>query len=370
MKKKFIIVLFIALAGSLSLMAQTKKKKAKTKAKRITHKVVKTTPPPPDTAKTVAIDPNTILPPNTKLDTTKSVPDSDDGYMKSIVMTKARPFPIFEPSANNVKYYHQYKRDISFKDPRNAKFNTTGATLIEALLKGIKEGVITAYDATPGTKANPNGDMFTVPMTYTQLMSHMVDTALVDKLDKDGNKIGSVKQLNDFSTDKVVGYRIKEDVYYDKQRAKVETRIVGLAPLITLKLSNGDTVGTQPVCWLKYKQCREIFAKMDVSDADKNLYDVSMDDMFLQRQFNAVIVEESNPKGNRIKDYMKTPEDQAKEAARIERKLADYKNNIWKYQTDKVAVSVPDKVSKKKTKETKPVTPPTPDNNTGTPVKQ
>jgi len=369
MKKKFIFILFIALVSSLTLSAQTKKKK-----RTVTKKPVKTAPAKVDTtAKTAAVDP-LVLPANKKLDTVKSVPDSDDGYLKSIVMTKARPFPIFDPNPNNIKYYHQYKRDISFKNPKNAKFNTTGATLIEALLKGIQDGVITPYDATPGTKANPNGDAFTVPLTYTQLMSKMVDTALVDKLDKDGNKIGSVKQLNDFSPDKVVGYRIKEDVYYDKQRSKVVTNIVGIAPLITLKLSNGDTVGTQPVCWLRYKQCRIVFAKMDVSDADRNLYDVSMDDMFLQRQFDGVIVEESNPKGNRIKDYMHTPEDQAKEAARIEKKLDDYKKNIWNYQTSITAVSVPDKTTTTKQKKTKTITkavtppPPTPDN-TGTPVK-
>lgn len=367
MKKKFIIVLFIALTGSLSLMAQSKKKKTtrRSSAKKTVKAPVQT--PAPDTT----ANPVVVLPSASKLDTVKSVPDSDDGYLKSIVMTKARPFPIFEPSPNNIKYYHQYKRDISFKDPRNAKFNTTGATLIEAILQGVKDGIITPYDPTPVAKINPNGDSFTIPMTYNQLMGHMVDTALVDKLDKDGNKIGSVKQLNDFSPDKVVGYRIKEDVYYDKQRAKVETHIVGIAPLITLKLSNGDTVGTQPVCWFKYKQCRIVFAKMDVSDADRNMYDVSMDDMFLQRQFNSVIVEESNPKGNRIKDYMKTPEDQAKEAARIEKKLADYKKNIWNYQTDITAVSVPDKAPKSKSKKTttKTVTPPPADNNTGTPVK-
>jgi gliding motility associated protien GldN len=370
MKKKFIIVLFITLASSLSLMAQTKKR-SKARTKKRTTQTVKAKPD--TTAIAAAVVPT--LPANSAVDSIRSVPDSDDGYLKSIVMTKARPFQIFEPSANNIKYYHQYKRDISFKDARNAKFNTPGSTLIEAILQGVKDGLITPYDATPVAKINPNGDQFTMPLTYNQFMSRMVDTAMVDKIDKDGNKVGSEKKVNDFSPDKVVGYRIKEDVYYDKQRAKVETRIVGIAPLIVLKLSNGDTVGTQPVVWLRYKQCRVVFAKMDVSDPDRNMYDVSMDDMFLQRQFTAVIVEESNPKGNRIKDYMKTPEDQAKEAARIEKKLADYKKNIWNYQTNITAVSVPekDKTSKSKkpakTTPAKTTTPPPADNNTGTPVK-
>jgi gliding motility associated protien GldN len=365
MKKRFIIVLFITLAGSLSLMAQTKKKtKAKTTKK--TAKAVKPVQTvKPDTTATTAMVP---LPANSAMDTLATVPDSDDGYLKSIVMTKARPFQIFEPTPNNIKYYHQYKRDLTFKDARNAKFNTTGATLIDAILKGVKDGIIVPYDPT-ATPKNPTGDQFVAPWTYSQFMAHMVDTATVDKIDKDGNKVGTERKVNDFSPDKVVGYRIKEDVYYDKQRAKVETRIVGIAPLIVLKTTGGDTINVQPVCWLRYKQCRIVFAKMDVSDPDRNMYDVSMDDMFLQRQFNATIVEESNPKGNRIKDYMKTPEEQAKEAARIEKKLADYKKNLWNYQTNITAVSVPTKTTSVKKQPTKKTTTAPADNNTGTPVK-
>jgi len=369
MKKKLIIVLFISLAGSLSLMAQAKKRK-KTTGKKTTQ-TVKTVKP--DTAKTAAAAPG--LPKPAAMDSIKAVPDSDDGYLKSIVMTKARPFPIFEPSPNNIKMYHEYKRDISFKDPRNAKFNTSGATLIEAILQGIKDGILTPYDATPVAKINPNGDSFTRPLTYNQLMNAMLETVKKDVIDTTtGNVKGTVFIKNDFSPERVVGYRIKEDVYYDKQRAKVETKIVGIAPLIVDKTSGGDTIGTRAICWFKYKQLRIVFAKMDVSDADRNMYDVSMDDMFLQRQFNAPIIYESNPRGEYIREYKKTPEEQAKEAARIEQKLADYKNSLWKYQTDRVAIAVPDKVKTKKAAtptavKPKTTTPPAADNNTGTPVK-
>lgn len=371
MKKSIILVLLIILAGSVSLYAQSKKKKTTKKPVRRTTRVVK---PKPDTSAILAKkDTSTLVIQNTSTTMAKvvSVPDSDDGYMKSEVMVKARPFPIPDPNPNNIKFYHRYWRDIDLKDPRNQKFNTPGSTLIEALLKGVKDGIITPYDATGGIPENPGGDSFTVPITYDMLMGRMRDTALVDQLDKDGNKIGSIKKLNDFSPDKVVGYRIKEDVYFDKRLSRVQTRIIGVAPLVRITLTNGDTVGTQPVCWFRYKQCRLVFATMDVSDPDKNLYDVSMDDMFLQRQFNAKIVEESNPLGRRIKDYMKDPADQDKEAQRIEKKLADYKLNIWKYTTsaslDGSADAIEAKPSKKTTAK-KPAQDAA--SNSGTPVKQ
>jgi gliding motility associated protien GldN len=371
MKKRIILVLVVILACGVSLSAQTKKKKKPTKKPTKTTKTVKV-----DTSAIAATkDPATptVVVQNTQPKIV-AVPDSDDGYLKSEVMTKARPFPIPDPNPNNIKYYHRYWRDIDLKDPRNQKFNTPGSTLIEALLKGIKDGKITPYDATGGIPENPGGDAFTVPMNYDGLMGRMRDTAMVDQLDKDGNKIGSVKKLNDFSPDKVVGYRIKEDVYFDKRLSRVQTRIIGIAPLIRITLTNGDTVGTQPVCWLKYKQCRIIFATMDVSDPDKNLYDVSMDDMFLQRQFNAKIVEESNPLGRRIKDYMKDPADQDKEAQRIEKKLSDYKANIWKYTTtaslDGSEAAMEKSATKKQPAAPKKTTTATTPPVTGAPVKQ
>jgi len=364
MKKTLVLALLIILTGTSTLMAQSKKKKKTTAKKPTTTKVVA----PKDTTPLVVNTP--VLPP----DTTKrlaTVADSDDGYFKSVVMTKARPFPILEPDPKNIKFYHRYWRDIDLKDPKNQKFNTPGSTLIDALLQGMKDGKITPYDPTGGTPANPTGDAFTVPLTYNQLMGKLRDTATVDKFDpQTGAKIGSERKVNDFNSSKIVGYRIKEDVYLDKRRERVETRIIGIAPLIRLTLSNGDTVGTQPVCWLKYKQCRLVFATMDLSDPDKNLYDVSMDDMFLQRQFNAKIIEESNPLGRRIKDYITDPVEQDKEAARIEKKLADYKNNLWKYTTSETITAAPAKASKATTKKSPP--PPTPPatNGTGAPVKQ
>jgi gliding motility associated protien GldN len=326
MKRKIILILFLMLTVGSTLMAQTKKK-GRTVRRKSTKTVSKTSP------KGLTKDTSMVAQSSATKDTALHlVPNKDDGFYKSSVIAQARPFPLIEPDPNNIRIYHRYWRDIDLKDPKNAKFAIPGATLIEALLKAIKEGKIVAYDPL-STPSNPTGDAFVNPMTYNQLMGHMRDTAIVNKLDKDGNIIGSQRALNDFSPDKVVAYRIKEDVYFDKQRSKVETRIIGIAPVITIKTSNGDTLNRQPVCWLKFQECRKVFSTLDVSDPDKNLYDVSMDDMFMQRQFNAKIIEESNPRGERIKDYIKDPAAQDAESQRIERKLANYKKGIWDYKT-------------------------------------
>ncbi len=249
-----------------------------------------------------------------------------------ISLEKARPYPLPEPNVKEIKFYHRYWRDIDLSNPQNKVMAQPGATLIEATLAALKKGVITAYDPTPGTPENPTGDAFTLPINYALVMSQLSDSATVDQFDKDGNKIGSIQKANNFTPDKISGYRIKEDVYFDKTRSRVMTRIIGIAPLLKLSLSNGDSLGVQPLCWFNFNQFRKVLVTMAVDTANKKAA-MSMDDIFLQRRFASRIVEESNPLGVRIKDYASLPADQEKEARRIEQKLTAYKGSMWPYST-------------------------------------
>ena len=271
-----------------------------------------------------------------------------DSIKKSEYLLNARPYPLPDPNPKEIKFYHRYWRDIDLADNKNKILAKPGATLIEAIVKGIKDGKIIAYDPMGGTPENPAGDAFISVMTYNQLMSHLSDTATVDQFDKDGNKTGTIQKPNPFTADKISGYRIKEDVYYDKQRAKVVTRIIGIAPLQKLTLSSGDSLGTQPLCWIRFKDCRKVLVTIDADKPDKKI-GLTLDDIFLQRRFNAKLVEESNPLGARIKDYEATAESQNKEASRIEDKLATYKKGIFTYSLSEADVA-PDNATVGKTK--------------------
>lgn len=247
-----------------------------------------------------------------------------------ISLLKARPFPLPASNLGEIKFYHRYWRDIDLNDPQNKIFTQPGATLIEAILTALKDSLITAYDPTPGMPQNPTGDAFITRISYQQIMSQLADTSIIDQFDKDGNKIGSIQRANNFTPDKISGYRLKEDVYFDKIRSRVITRIVGIAPLLKLNLSTGDSLGSQPLCWFRFSQFRKLLVTLAVNPKDKKVA-LSMDDIFLQRRFASRIIEESNPQGMRIKDYATSLPDQQKEEKRIEQKLVSYKNNQWPY---------------------------------------
>jgi gliding motility associated protien GldN len=251
-----------------------------------------------------------------------------DGFYNYSILGNASPFnyPYINPA--NVRFYKRIWRDIDLTDPRNQIFATPGSSLIEVIMQGIKDGKISAYA--------PSDDAFKFKMTSGEAMSKLVDTVLVPIFDNEGNQIDSKMMANDFNAETVTRFRIKEDIFYDKQRGKVETRIIGIAPLKALSI--GDTsdslsmvTGNTPAFWLYFPQCRNVFVTKDVSDPDRNLFDMSMDDIFLQRMFAGTIIRESNATGQRIADYTKNSEEQQKEAQRIEKAIEEYKNKVWTF---------------------------------------
>jgi gliding motility associated protien GldN len=159
------------------------------------------------------------------------------------------------------------------------------------------------------------------------------DSSIVPIFDSiTGEQTGSKTVFNDFNADSVTKFEIKEDIYFDKTRGRVITQVIGLSPVRRLKSSAGEVLGEQHPFWLYYPQCRNLFAAREVIDPQRDIYNESYDDMFVQRRFKSRIVKESNPADLRIRDKYPTDEArQKKESDRIEREIQNYKRNLWKY---------------------------------------
>lgn len=241
-----------------------------------------------------------------------------DGFYKYDAFKGAEPVPLPKVNMNSVRFYKRVYRDIDLQDPANAIFIMPGESLIEIILEGMKEGKITAYDAA-STPENPTGDAFTTPLAYDQAMSKLTDSVLVPFFDNEGNQIGAEMKLNEFNPATVTKFRVKEDIFYDNQRSKIETRIVGLAPLKRIEVE-GELLNEQPVFWLYFPQCREVFVTKEVSDPQRNIFNTSFDDIFIQHSFNSQIVKEANP-----------ADEKAQNPDKIEKQIQDYKKDTWKY---------------------------------------
>lgn len=248
-----------------------------------------------------------------------------DGFYNYSILGNATPFNYPQINPNNIRFYKRIWRDIDLKDPENQILAIPGNTLIEAVLEGVKSGKLTAYD--------PVDDSFKFKMAPDQAFARLQDSVLVPVFDDQGNQISEQWKLNDFNPERITKIRIKEDIFFDKQRSKIETRIIGIAPMMGVQTAD-VSIGEAPMFWLYFPQCRTVLVKKDVSNPDKNLFDMSMDDIFLQRKFSSKIIRESNTTGQRIVDYTLDSSEQEKEAKRIENGIEEYKKKVWGYSSN------------------------------------
>lgn len=250
-----------------------------------------------------------------------TIPTSD-GFYQANNMEDAVPFAYPEVNKKNIRFYKRVWRDIDLKDEKNAILAIPGNSLIEVVMKAIEKGMLSLY--------SPDDDSFKGRLSAQEGMARFADSVLVPIFDDEGNQIDSKMALNEFDPARVTKFRVKEDIFFDKQRSRLETRIIGVAPLmnITTSAELAESVGSTPAFWLYFPQLRYSLVQVDVSDPDKGLYDMSMDDFFVQNKFASTIVRESSP--GMLQNLKETENGgQQLDGKKVEEKLDAYKKKLW-----------------------------------------
>lgn len=250
-----------------------------------------------------------------------TIPTSD-GFYQANNMEDAVPFAYPEVNKKNIRFYKRVWRDIDLKDEKNAILAVPGNSLIEVVMKAIEKGRLSLY--------SPDDDSFKGRLSAQEGMARFADSVLVPIFDGEGNQIDSKMALNEFDPSRVTKFRVKEDIFFDKQRSRLETRIIGVAPLmnITTSAELAESVGATPAFWLYFPQLRYSLVQVDISDPDKGLYEMSMDDFFVQNKFASTIVRESSP--GMLQNLKETESGgQQLDGKKVEEKLDEYKKKLW-----------------------------------------
>lgn len=242
-----------------------------------------------------------------------------DGFYQANNLEDAVPFAYPEINMKNIRFYKRVWRDIDLKDEKNALLATPGNSLMEIIMKSIETGKLSLY--------SPDDDSFKGRMSANEGMARFTDSVLVPIFDDEGNQIDSKMTLNEFDPTRVTKFRIKEDIFFDKQRSRLESRIIGIAPLmnITTSAELAESVGSTPAFWLYFPQLRYSLVKVDITDPDKGLYDMTMDDLFVQKKYASTIIRESSAGALKLGDEAQ----QAQDAQQIEQKIDAYKKKLW-----------------------------------------
>jgi len=104
----------------------------------------------------------------------------------------------------------------------------------------------------------------------------------------------------DTSSIKLIGFKIKEDFFFDNERLVSESRIIGICPVVENKL----TQDTMDLYWVYFPHIRKYLAqeKIEIIGLPENVK--TLDDLFFYRYFSGQIYKKSNDFEKPIKCYM------------------------------------------------------------------
>ncbi|RKR80832.1 gliding motility associated protein GldN [Mucilaginibacter gracilis] len=332
MKKGILVLLFLSLVGGT--FAQKKGTKAKNKkAVSKTKTAVPTNvslPVPVSNTQVSAVTQTALVDTTKKVIAAIPVDRPIDGVYKKTDIVSAQPVAYATIREADVVYQKRVWREIDLREKMNQYMAAPQARLIDVLMDAIKNDELRAFDASP-TKECPGGDNFAIPLTSKETLLKLSDSVLVSKIDPNtGEVTGTERRMSEFNPDSVVKFRIKEDWIFDKQRGEFKPHIIGIAPLIQLKVAGSKLEDYQPAFWIYFPEARPILAAKEAFTKYNDASNLNYDQIFAKRIFSSYIVKVSNDKDERIKDY-KQGIDRLYEAERIKKSLMDYELNLWQY---------------------------------------
>lgn len=322
MKKWLLVIVFLSLVSVTFAQRKKTSKNRKTAARAAAAKSAASNTAVKSVTQTALVD------------TTKKVEAAIpldrplDGIYKKTNMLSAQPVAYAAVREADAVFSKRIWREIDLREKMNQYMASPQSRLIDVLMEAIKNGELRAFDPSP-TKEFPNGDEFAFPMTSAQTMRRLADSVLVTKMDSNGNALDAKKVMGEFNPDSLVKFRIKEDWVFDKQRGEYKPHIIGIAPLIQVKMA-GTNFGYQPAFWIYFPEARPILAAKQVFTKNNDASNLTYDQVFIKRIFSSYIVKESNDKDQRIADYAQGM-DRLYESERIKKNLLDWELNLWQY---------------------------------------
>lgn len=235
----------------------------------------------------------------------------------------------------DILYRVKVWREIPVKEKINMSFryNTEGDNgdqrFIMLLLKALKEKKIRAY--------SPDNDRFTDTLNYRELTEAIVGKPEViqvtDWSDPSGNTKKDTTIINEFDPNSVDFYRVKEEWIFDKERALMICRILGIAPLKIILNADGSLRDRAVMFWIYYPSCRDYFATLEVYNPANLSYRQTWEELWEQRMYSSFIVKSNlqNPFNLSISSYIKNPVLRLLESDKIKNQIFDYEQNLWSY---------------------------------------
>jgi len=270
----------------------------------------------------------------------------DGVYVKEHVKSR-KPIPYHHLREADVMWGKKIWRMMDLREKMNLPlyYPTTASkpfddrfSLTELLLYGAEYEGLTVY--------SDIDDEFTTPITIADVNKKLgarVDTLQVE--DPNTGQLVTKIVTQERKVEEVTRYLIKEYWFFDKQRAKLEVRIIGLCPLRVYvreatgtggELKEGESeeekdLEIKQIMWVYFPAARPLFANHEVFNPYNDAERKTFDDIFFKRKFSSFIFKETNVYNNREIWSYKVGLDALLEAERIKDFIFKFEHDLWEY---------------------------------------
>jgi len=284
-----------------------------------------------DTTPVAKVEPKLDIPP------IKKSLRNDNAIERQLVKDRL-PLAYEHIREDDAVYMHRGWREIDVHEKMNLPFvykaegDLGNQRFIYILLNAIKHDSITAFAA--------SDDRFTTPLSWQEITTKLVGeprTLQVPDMVKDPTgELGILKDttiVDEFNPENIEKFWIKEDWIFDKESSRMHVRILGIAPLKTIRNEDGSFRDVTPLFWVYYPDLRPIFAKHEVYNGRNYGARMSWEELFESRMFASRIIKSTinNPNDEFIKQYIKDPILALLEGENIKEKIFNYEQDLWSY---------------------------------------
>lgn len=189
-------------------------------------------------------------------------------------------------------------------------------SLISALLEGIDNHVLTAYDASPRTSDYE----FRGTLDTASLERKLGNVPSEQSGQLEGRKLEDIKMLY-----------IKERWFFDRNYSTMKVQIVGLCPIRVFYREGDPQPQKTMVCWVYYPEARALLASKEIFNRHNDSQTISFDDFFMQRRFDSYIVAETNVYDNRNIESYQQGLHIFYESEKIKTSIFNFEQDLWEY---------------------------------------
>lgn len=257
---------------------------------------------------------------------------NDNAFDKSGIMERT-PLPYEHLRWDDALYAEKVWRELDLREKLNQVFryeaqDDNGSQIfVDMLLKAVNSGEITAF----------SDDRFSTPLSLAEISQTTVGSYdTVERRDVNDPSIILERVVTKASFDpkSVVKIRIKEEWIFDREASRMFVRILGIAPLKTLFLPNGQERGTTAMFWVYYPDLRPMLAKFEVyNPKNMGMGRMTWEELFESRMFSSYIVKSTldNPGNKNIRQYVKDPILALLEGDNLKDRIFNYEQDLWSY---------------------------------------